>query len=86
MIKQLSLFIKLMKDKRVSPLIKLLPILSVAYLILFPDFFPGPIDDAGVIAIAMGIFLAFIPQDILDEYRQAQKEEEEIIEGDYKDL
>jgi len=86
MIKQLSLFIKLMKDDRISPLLKLLPILSGIYLVLFPDLLPGPIDDVGIIAFLMGIFLAFVPQDIVDEYKQAQKEEDEIIEGDFIDM
>ncbi|MBS1249091.1 MAG: hypothetical protein MAG431_00664 [Chloroflexi bacterium] len=86
MIKQLSLFIRLMKDDRIHPLIKLLPILSLIYLIIFPDFFPGPINDAGIIALAMGIFIALVPQEILDEYKEAQKVQDEIIEGDFEDL
>ena len=86
MFKQISLFINLMKDSRINPLLKLLPILSLVYLVLFPDFFPGPIDDAGVIAVSMGIFLALIPQEIVEEYKKAQKAEDEIIEGDFRDL
>lgn len=86
MINQLRLFIRLMKDKRVSPLLKLLPLLSLGYLILFPDLLPGPIDDAGIIALLMAIFLAFIPQDIIEEYKSLQEAEDEIIEGDFRDL
>ena len=86
MIKQLQLFIRLMKDNRVSPLLKLLPVLSLGYLILFPDLLPGPIDDAGIIALLMGIFMAFVPQDIVEEYKKIQKAEDEIIEGDFRDL
>ncbi|OQY34102.1 MAG: hypothetical protein B6I38_02750 [Anaerolineaceae bacterium 4572_5.1] len=86
MINQLRLFIRLMKDERVSPLLKLLPFLSLGYLLLFPDLLPGPLDDAGIIALLMGIFLAFVPQDIIEEYKKIQKSEDDVVEGNFRDL
>jgi len=75
-----------MKDERVSPLLKLLPFLSLGYLLLFPDLLPGPLDDAGIIALLMGIFLAFVPQDIIEEYKKIQKSEDDVVEGNFRDL
>lgn len=89
MIKNLQLIISLMKDKRVHPLIKVLPFLSLLYL-LYPDFIPGPLDDAVVIALFLKIFLALVPDEYIDEhsfnrdYQQPQPpSEDSIIEGEF---
>lgn len=89
MIKNLQLIISLMKDPRVHPLIKVLPFLSLLYL-LYPDFIPGPIDDAVVIALFLRIFLALVPDEYIDEHRFNQEFQEpqpstddSIIEGEF---
>lgn len=89
MIKNLQLIISLMKDQRVHPLIKVLPFLSLIYL-LYPDFIPGPLDDAVVIALFLKIFLALVPDEYIDEHsfdRDFQKpksaDEDAIIEGEF---
>ena len=89
MIKNLQLIISLMKDKRVHPLIKVLPFLSLLYL-LYPDFIPGPLDDAVVIALFLKIFLALVPDEYIDEhsfnrdFQQPQpSSEDSIIEGEF---
>ena len=43
-----KLVLRLMGDRRVNPLVKLLPIGSLAYL-LIPDLVLGPVDDAVVV-------------------------------------
>ena len=78
-----------MKDKRVHPLIKLLPILSLVYLIS-PDFFPGLIDDAVVIPLFLQIFMSLVPDELKEELRHEQESQESmasdndtIIEGEF---
>ena len=89
MIKNLQLIISLMKDRRVHPLIKVLPFLSLIYLV-YPDFIPGPIDDAVVIALFLRIFLALVPDEYIDDHRfnldtqePPSSSEDAIIEGDF---
>ena len=78
-----------MKDNRVHPLIKALPILALVYMIS-PDLVPGPFDDAVVIPLFMQIFLSLIPDDLIDELRYEQElkdretvDEDTIIEGEF---
>jgi uncharacterized membrane protein YkvA (DUF1232 family) len=89
MIKNLQLIVSLLKDQRVHPLIKVLPLLSLIYLI-YPDFIPGPLDDAVVIALFLKIFLALVPDEYIDEHkfnRDFQEppvsEDDAIIEGEF---
>ena len=89
MVKQLQLILRLMKDKRVHPLIKLLPFLSLFYLV-YPDFIPGPLDDAVVITIFLQFFLALVPDELIEELRfeqeveeQASQKENQVIEGEF---
>lgn len=78
-----------MKDKRVHPLIKLLPFLSLLYL-LYPDLVPGPFDDAVVITLFLQFFLSLVPDDLVDELRITQAPQDQqvpaedtIIEGEF---
>jgi len=94
MIKQLQLIMRLMKDKRVHPLVKVLPFLSLIYLI-YPDLIPGPFDDAVVITLFLQFFLSLVPDELIEEIRLDQKlqgsrsseedtiEEDTIIEGEF---
>lgn len=89
MIKSLQLIISLMKDQRVHPLIKGLPFLSLLYLV-YPDFIPGPLDDAVVIALFLQIFLALVPDEYIEEHRfnrdyqpPEPSSEDSIIEGEF---
>lgn len=89
MVKQLQLIFRLMRDKRVHPLVKVLPFLSLIYLV-YPDLIPGPFDDAVVITIFLQFFMALIPDELIDELRfeqekQAQEKEQDdqVIEGEF---
>jgi hypothetical protein len=89
MIKYLQLIVQLMKDKRVHPLVKVLPFISLLYLI-YPDFIPGPFDDAVVIALFLQLFQALIPDEYIEEHRfnrdynqKESDEEDAIIEGEF---
>ena len=89
MVKQLKLIINLLRDKRVHLLLKVIPLLALVYII-FPDFIAGPFDDAGVLLILWQIFLALVPDEIIDEYKLDQEiqekpavEQDNIIEGEF---
>lgn len=89
MVKHLQLIMRLMRDERVHPLVKLLPFLSLIYLI-YPDLIPGPFDDAVVITLFLQFFLSLVPDDLVDELRLDQElqdarvsEEDTIIEGEF---
>lgn len=78
-----------MRDERVHPLVKLLPFLSLIYLV-YPDLIPGPFDDAVVITLFLQFFLSLVPDDLVDELRLDQElqdarvsEEDTIIEGEF---
>lgn len=84
MIKQIQLIIRLLRDPRVHPLLKLLPFLSLLYLV-FPDLVPGPFDDAVVIALFLQFFLTLVPDDLIQDLKTLQDDEGEIIEGEFWD-
>ncbi len=89
MTKQLLLIFRLMRDKRVHPLVKVLPFLSLLYLV-YPDLVPGPFDDAVVITLFLQFFLALVPDEIIEEHRFDLELQEKntnagdnIIEGEF---
>ena len=89
MTKQLQLIFRLMKDERVHPLVKVLPFLSLIYLV-YPDLVPGPFDDAVVITLFLQFFLTLVPDEIIEEHKfelELQEKntnaEDNIIEGEF---
>ena len=64
---RLKLIVRLMTDRRVSPLLKLLPIGSLVYF-LVPDLAVGPIDDAAIIGLAAYLFVELCPPDVVQEH------------------
>lgn len=89
MIKYLQLVMALMKDKRVHPLVKVLPFLSLFYLV-YPDFIPGPFDDAVVITLFLQLFTTLIPDEYIEEHRFERDfseppvdEKDAIVEGEF---
>lgn len=89
-----KLVFRLMGDKRVSPLIKLLPIGSLVYF-LVPDLVLGPIDDAVVIWLGTFAFVELCPPEVVQEHINAltgtvtgewrdQIEEEDIVDAEYR--
>jgi len=64
---RLKLILRLLADRRVNPLIKILPIASLVYL-LFPDLAPGPVDDALIIWLGAYLFVELCPPDVVEEH------------------
>ena len=75
MIMRLKLISRLMGDRRVNPFLKLLPMASLAYLILPVDFIPGGLmtvigaaDDVAILWFGVAMFLELCPQDVVQEH------------------
>lgn len=94
---QARLLWRLLKDARVNPLFKLLPLASLVYLISPVDVF-GPIDDALVLWLGGTLFIELSPPEVVDEHRAALEpvkkgeqeadlsiDEDDIIDADFSD-
>ena len=88
---QARLLLRLLGDRRVNPLLKLLPTAFVLYF-LSPFDFPGPLDDAFIIWLGSTLFIELSPQDVVEEHRAALSpsktstdDEPKIDEGDIID-
>lgn len=98
---EIRLALRLIMDRRVNPILKLLPIGTVIYFFI-PDLIVGPIDDALILGIGTYLFIELCPPHIVEEHRQALKNivngkvkdinddhipiyEDEIIEGEFRD-
>jgi uncharacterized membrane protein YkvA (DUF1232 family) len=79
---QIKLILRLLSDRRVSPLLKLLPIGALAYLII-PDIALGPIDDALVIWLGSALFIELCPEEIVKEHRDALTS---VVEGEWREV
>jgi hypothetical protein len=79
---QVKLVLRLMGDRRVNPLLKLLPIGALIYLIV-PDIAFGPIDDAVVIWLGTALFVELCPPEIVKEHRDNLTS---VIEGEWRDI
>lgn len=64
---RIKLILRLLADRRVNPLLKLLPIASLAYL-LVPDLAPGPVDDALIIWLGAYLFVELCPPEVVEEH------------------
>jgi len=88
---KVRLTINLLKDKRISPLFKLIPALCLVYLIVPLDFLFGPVDDAVIIYLGMDWFISLCPVDIVNEYTEQikgnpdKKEQVDIVEAEFKE-
>lgn len=77
LLSQVRLTARLLRDPAVPALVKGLPLLALVYL-LFPfDFVPdvipilGQVDDAGVMLVALGAFVALCPDGVVAFHRAA---------------
>lgn len=79
---RLKLLWLLMKDRRVSPFLKLLPIGALAYWII-PDPIIGPIDDATVMWLGSYLFVELCPPAIVQEHMKALRN---VVPGEWRDV
>lgn len=78
---QIKLILRLLADRRVNFLLKLLPVGALLYFII-PDLAPGPIDDALVIWLGGFLFIELCPPDVVQEHMD---ELSQVIPGELKD-
>jgi hypothetical protein len=75
------LVLRLIGDRRVNPLLKLLPVGALAYLVI-PDLLLGPVDDAMLVWIGTYLFVELCPPDVVAEHRAALQQ---VISGEWRD-
>ena len=77
--KQMKLILRLLADRRVNPMIKLIPVASLIYLVVPTDLMPLlPFDDALIVWLSTVLFVELCPQDVVDEHRKAL---EGVVQG-----
>jgi hypothetical protein len=94
---RIKLIIRLMRDRRVSFFLKLLPLSTLVYLVA-PDFLPFIIDDALIMWLGTYLFVELVPDEIVDEHMRAlQKklapatpppatEEPPVVDAEFRDV
>ncbi len=86
-----KLITRLMIDRRVHPLLKLLPLGTLAYLLLPADLMPMlPLDDAAVIWAGTALFIELCPPEVVEDARrllaaQNQPATDDTTQGDTVD-
>lgn len=71
LVMRIKLILRLMGDRRVNPILKLIPIGSLVYLVI-PDI-PGPFDDAAVLWLGSYLFVELCPPQVVEEHMAALK-------------
>lgn len=87
---QFRLTWRLIRDKRVNTLYKLIPFASLLYLISPLDFAIPLLDDVAVLWVGTSIFTELCPTDVVEEHRAAlakggRRAQIKIDEGDVMD-
>jgi uncharacterized membrane protein YkvA (DUF1232 family) len=97
-LKQAKLVGRLISDRRVNGLLKLIPIASIIYLVSPIDLVPGlavpllgALDDAAVVWIGTTLFIELCPPDVVQEHRNALEgfssgDSGEIIDAESRDI
>jgi len=97
-LKQAKLVGRLIGDRRVNGLLKLIPIASIIYLVSPIDLVPGlavpvlgVLDDAAVVWIGTTLFIELCPADVVQEHRDAldgysSGDSGEIIDAESRDI
>ena len=86
---RLKLILRLMADKRVNFLLKLIPVGALIYLVSPIDLIPGAVlpvigalDDAAVIWIGATLFVSLCPDDVVQEHMNALQK---VVTGTWRD-
>jgi uncharacterized membrane protein YkvA (DUF1232 family) len=90
LILQCKLILRLMGDKRVSFLLKILPVGGLIYLLSPIDLIPdialpviGYVEDTFVVWLCMSLFVALCPDEIVKEHLAAL---EKVVTVDWRDV
>ncbi len=98
-INRLKLILRLMGDRRVNPLVKLIPIGALAYLVSPIDLAPdivlpviGVLDDAAIVWLGAYLFVELCPPNVVKEHIKAltsnldTEGNDEVVEGESTDV
>ena len=78
---RIKLILRLMGDSRVNIFLKVLPVVSLVYLV-FPDLVLGPIDDMAIIWLGAYLFVELCPPDVVQEHINALQS---VVPGEWRD-
>jgi hypothetical protein len=79
---RIKLILKLLADRRVNPLLKLLPLGTAVYLFV-PDLVLGPLDDAAVIWLGSYLFVELCPPEVVSEHMRALTS---VVDAEWREL
>ena len=79
---RVKLILRLMLDRRINPLFKLIPIGAVVYLIS-PFDIPGPVDDVAILWGAAYFFIELCPPEVVQEHIDVL---ESVVDGDFREV
>jgi uncharacterized membrane protein YkvA (DUF1232 family) len=87
---RLKLIWRLMSDRRVSPLLKLLPVGALVYLVWPLDLIAGipgisALDDVGILWISSYFFIELCPTQVIEEHVREMTGENKIAEESTRD-
>lgn len=87
---RLKLIWRLMSDRRVSPLLKLLPVGALVYLVWPLDLIAGipgvsALDDVGILWISSYFFIELCPTQVIEEHVREMTGENKITEESTRD-
>ena len=89
LIQHAKLIFRLMGDKRVNFLLKILPVAAIVYLVSPIDLAPGlalpvigALDDAAVLWLGSTLFLALCPDEVVQEHRASLNK---VVNGSWRD-
>lgn len=79
---RIKLILRLIGDRRVNPLLKLLPVGTIIYLFV-PDLVIGPLDDAAVIWLGNYLFVELCPPEVVSEHMRALTS---VIDAEWREI
>ena len=84
------LVLRLMGDRRVNFLLKLIPVAAIAYVVSPIDLIPnavvpivGALDDAAVFWLGITLFESLCPEEVVREHRNALQK---VVPGTWRDV
>ena len=90
-----KLILRLMMDKRVNFLLKLLPVGSVVYM-FNPFDIPGPLDDVAIVSLGLYLFVELCPPAVVREHMRnlrsvvdssafQPKVDDEVVDAEFRE-
>ena len=92
---RIKLIVRLLGDRRVSPWLKIIPIVGLLYLISPLDLIPdialpvvGELDDAAILWLTNYLFVELCPPEIVEQHvkaltlRAAAAQDDDVVEAD----